>query len=103
MPDWALPVILQIPLVAVVAWAFVTGAVHSDNELRRRELEHDAELKRRSDTLNAQIKDWRDLYNQERMDRIAADARLAVAVSEIKDATARVEDLTKEVIRVSRP
>ena len=102
MPEWTLPVIMQIPLVAVVAWAFVTGAVHSDNELKRREAEHEAELKRRHDTLSAQIQDWRTLYDQERKDRIAADARLAVAVSEIKDATARIEDLTKEVIRVSR-
>lgn len=99
MPEWLVPLVLQIPLVAVVAWAFVTGKVHSDAELRRREAEHDAELKRRHDTLTMQINDWRTLYQQERTDRLEADKRLAVAVSEIRDGTARIEELTKEVIR----
>jgi hypothetical protein len=103
MPEWVVPILFQIPLVAVVAWAFVTGAVHSDNELKRRESDHDAEMKRRVGSFQEQIADWRTLYQQERVDRLAADARLVIAVAEIKDATDRVEDLTKEVIRVSRP
>lgn len=99
MPDWLVGVVLQIPLVAAVTYAFLRGLVHSHAELERREAEHQAELVRRSTTLAAQIEDWRSLYNQERADRIAADARLAAAVSEIKDAAARVDELTKEVIR----
>lgn len=91
-PEWVLPTLLQLPLVLAVAWYF-------DREHRKQEAEHEVELKRRTDTLNAQIEDWRQLHSQERADRIAADARLSVAVSEIKDAAARVEELTKEVIR----
>lgn len=93
---------VQIPLVAVVAWAFVSGQVHSDAELKRREKEHQAELQRRHDTLTGQINDWRTLHNQERADRIEADRRLTIATGELKEVTSRVEELTKEVIRGSR-
>lgn len=101
-PEVIAALILQIPLVAVVAWAFTTGKVHSHAELQRREADHQAELKRRSDILGAQISDWRGLHSQERVDRIAADARLTIATSELKEVTARVEELTKEVIRSAR-
>lgn len=94
--------VLQLPLVAMVTWAFVTGKVHSGAELKRREVEHDAELRRRSDTLVSQINDWRALYHQERSDRIESDRRLTVATGELKEVTTRVEELTKEVIRGSR-
>ena len=90
LPPWALA--LQIPLVIAVAWYF-------DREHRKQQAEHQAELKRRTDTLTSQINDWRTLYSQERADRLAADARLASAVREIKDAADRVDELTKEVIR----
>lgn len=99
MPDWLVGVVMQIPLVAAVTYAFLRGLVHSHAELERREAEHQAELNRRTDTLSNQINDWRTLYSQERADRIAADTRLAAAVAEIKDAASRVEELTKEVIR----
>ena len=93
---------VQIPLVAVVAWAFTTGKVHSPAEMKRREEEHAAELVRRSNTLTSQIDDWRGLYLQERKDRIEADRRLSSATAELKEVTTRVEDLTKEVIRSGR-
>lgn len=101
-PEVVMALVLQLPLVAVVTWAFLTGKVHSSSELQRREREHDAELRRRTDTLTVQVNDWRALYTQERSDRIEADRRLTTAISEIKDAAARVEDLTKEVIRGGR-
>src|SRR5688500_10312609 len=101
-PEVLIGLAVQVPLVAVVTWAFVTGKVHSAAELRRRENEHAAELKRRHDTLTGQINDWRALYNQERADRIEADRRLTTATGELKEVTARVEDLTKEVIRGGR-
>jgi len=101
-PEVLIGLAVQVPLVAVVAWAFVTGKVHSDAELKRRESDHDAELKRRHETLTGQITDWRLLYNQERSDRIEADRRLTIATSELKEVTTRVEELTKEVIRSGR-
>src|SRR5688500_748090 len=101
-PEVIIGVIVQISLVAVVTWAFVSGKVHSDSELKRRETEHDAELRRRNDTLVAQIHDWRGLYAQERTDRIEADKRLTIATGELKEVTACVEDLTKEGIRRAR-
>lgn len=101
-PSVIVAVVLQLPLVAVVTWAFLTGKVHSNAELERREHEHAAELQRRNDTLMAQINDWRTLHNQERADRIEADRRLTAATGELKEVTGRVEELTKEVIRGSR-
>lgn len=101
-PEVIMGLVLQLPLVAVVAWAFLTGKVHSSAELERREREHDAEMRRRGDTMTAQINDWRALYNQERADRIEADRRLTTATGELKEVTARVEELTKEVIRGGR-
>lgn len=90
-PDVIVALVLQFPLVAVVAWAFVTGKVHSP-----------AEMARVVKDLMAQIGDWRALYQQERSDRIEADRRLTAATSELKEVTTRVEELTKEVIRGSR-
>lgn len=103
MPDEVvLGLVFQMPLVAVVAWAFLTGRVHSPAEMTRREEEHRAELQRRTDTLTAQVSDWRRLYDQERADRIEADRRLTTATGELRDVTGRVEELTKEVIRGGR-
>lgn len=101
-PEVVMALVLQLPLVAVVTWAFLTGKVHSSAELTRREKEHAAELQRRSDSLSMQITDWRTLYNQERADRIEADRRLTTATGELKEVTTRVEELTKEVIRGGR-
>ena len=92
MPEWTLPILLQLPLVVGVAFYF-------DRREKKLQADHQAELKRRTDTLTGQIQDWRTLYSQERSDRISAEQRLAAAVSEIKDAASRIEDLTKEVIR----
>jgi len=78
MPDWIPPaLLLQLPLVAVVAYAFVSGRVRRAGE----------------------VIDWQTLYQQERSDRIAAEARLAAATSEIKEVVAGVQELTKEVVR----
>lgn len=101
-PEIWIAIALQIPLVAVVAWAFTTGRVHSDAELKRREKDHQAELGRRTDTMRAQVEDWRTLYQQERSDRLRSDERLSTATGELKEVTARVEELTKEVIRNGR-
>ena len=101
-PEILIAIVVQIPLVAVVAWAFTTGKVHSPAEMKRREKEHAAELERRSATLMAQTEDWRRLYAQERADRLEADHRLSTATGELKEVTARVEELTKEVIRSGR-
>jgi hypothetical protein len=77
MPEWALPVVTQLPLVAVVAYGFLTGRVRRSGE----------------------VDDWQRLYRQEREDRIAAENRLAVATAEIKEVVAGVAELTKEVVR----
>ena len=92
MPEWVLPLLIQLPLVAVVAWYF-------RSEHNRQKSEYESELKRRTEALNVQLDDWRKLHAQERIDRLAADARLNTALLEIKDTAARVDDLTKEVIR----
>jgi len=78
MPDWVPPaLVLQLPLVGVVAYAFVSRRVRSSGE----------------------VEDWQKLYQQERADRIAAELRLAAATGEIKDVVAGVAELTKEVVR----
>jgi len=77
MPEWAVPVLSQLPLVAVVAYGFLTRRVRSAGE----------------------VADWQALYRQERSDRLAAEARLAAATSEIKEVVAGVQELTKEVVR----
>ena len=101
-PEVIMGLVLQLPLVSVVTWAFLTGKVHSPAEMKRREDEHAAEMLRERNALTGQINDWRGLYLQERTDRIEADRRLSTATGELKEVTARVEELTKEVIRSGR-
>jgi uncharacterized protein (DUF934 family) len=98
VPDWAIAIAIQIPLVAVVAWAFTNGKVHSHAEIERHEADHRSELA----SLGQQVSDWRALYDQERADRIAVSERLATVIEGIKDIVDGVDELTKEVIRVSR-
>ena len=99
MPEWGTALALQIPLVAAVTYAFLSGAIHTRAELDRREKEHEAELARRSSTLEARAQDWRDLYEKEREDRIDAAQRLAAATDTIRAVIEKVDDLTREVIR----
>ncbi len=87
MPDWAMAVVLQIPLVSVVAWAFVSGKIHTDAELKRRESE---------------IAEWKTLFERERIDRNEAAKRLADGTEAIRDVMDKVEGLTREVIRNGR-
>lgn len=77
MPDWLPPLIAQLPLVAAVAYGFITGRVRRASE----------------------VEDWQKLYTQERLDRAAAEQRLATVTSEITQIVAGVQELTKEVIR----
>lgn len=78
MPDWVPPaLVLQLPLVAVVAYGFISGQVRRAGE----------------------VVDWQKLYHQERADRLAAEARVAIATAEIKEVIAGVAELTKEVVR----
>ena len=81
-------VALQIPLVAAVTFAFLSGSIHTDAELKRRELDHTKALT-----------DWKNLYERERTDRMEAAKRLAEGTETIRDVMARVDDLTREVIR----
>ncbi len=91
MPDWAMGVVLQIPLVSAVAWAFVSGKIHTDAELKRREAE------------NAQaLAEWKTLFERERSDRNEAAKRLAEGTEAIRDVMDKVESLTREVIRNGR-
>lgn len=99
MPEWLGPLVAQLPLVAAVAWAFVTGRVHSKAELERREQEHLDELRRQKIDSDGQVADWKRLYEQERGDRIEAHQKLAAAIDSIGKIVDGVEDLTREVIR----
>ena len=63
--------------MAVVTYGFLTRRVRSRGE----------------------VEDWQKLYHQERTDRIAAEERLASVTVEIREVTAGVAELTKEVIR----
>ena len=85
-PEILFAIAAQIPLVAVVAWAFTTGRVHSDAEVKN---------------WHARANEWKQLYEQERRDRIDAVVRLSAATASVKEVTAGVEDLTREVIRAS--
>lgn len=99
VPDWVVGLVVQLPLVSAVTWAFLTGKVHSDAELRRVQDDHQAELKRRTDTLGTQVADWKRLYEQERADRVEANQRLSTAAETIRQVMNNVEDLTREMIR----
>lgn len=77
MPDWLLSLATQIPLVAAVAYGFLSRRARTAGE----------------------VEDWQKLYHQERADRIAANDRLATAIGEIQEVVRGVEELTKEVIR----
>jgi len=100
LPSWVLPsIIAQIPLVAVVVYGYSKGWVHSDAEVNRIKTDHVAEIKRRDLEHANQIADWKRLYEQERNDRLAANDRLAHAISTIKDVVSGIDELTREVIR----
>lgn len=95
MPDWSdwlLPLIVQLPLVAVVAWYF-------DRREKKLQADHQAELKRRTDTLTTRADDWHSLHDQERDERLEAQRQLVAVTGEVRGVLEALQDLTKEVIR----
>ena len=89
MPDWAIAaLVVQMPLVAVVAWAFLSGAVHTD-----------AEIKGALERKDQQIAEWKALHEQERRERLEAQRQMAETTDEIRGVLDALNDLTKEVIR----
>ena len=100
-----------LPLVMLVAFGYliITGKLRTEREITERDEElaavrksrdqREAHMRREMETA---VGSWQQLYAQERNDRLKADDRLTIATGELKEVTARVEELTKEVIRSAR-
>lgn len=77
MPEWLPGLIAQIPLVAAVAWGFLSRKLRTDGEVRE-----------------AQAREA-----IERADRKEAERHLQESTQLMRDVLAEVQELTKEVIR----
>lgn len=92
MPEWALPVLFQIPLVVGVA-------IYFDRREKKLAGEHQAELERRTATLNARTEEWKGLHESERRERQEAQRQLAATTAEVRGVLDALQDLTTEVVR----
>lgn len=103
--DFGLPIVM----FAGFAYLIIVGKLRTEREIKERDEElaqvrksrneREAHMRREMETA---VGSWQQLYQQERADRLKADDRLTIATGELKEVTARVEELTKEVIRNAR-
>ena len=103
--DFGLPIVM----FSGFAYLIITGKLRTEREVKERDKELAEVRKARNQReehmrreMETAVGSWQHLYQQERTDRLKADDRLTVATSELKEVTARVEELTKEVIRSAR-
>lgn len=99
MPEWVLQVAFQIPMVIGLAWYFDRREQKLKAEQKQMQADHLAELDRRTTTLTARVNEWKDLYDEERRDRIEAQRSLAATTAEVRGVLDALQDLTREVIR----
>lgn len=100
--EYGLPTVM----LAAFGYLIITGKLRTEREIKERDVEiaavrksRDAREEHMRREMVTAVSSWQALYNQERNDRLKADDRLTTATSELKEVTARVEELTKEVIR----
>lgn len=100
---------LPLSFLIGLGYLVITGKLRTEREIKERDEElalvrqardkREEHMRREMETA---VGSWQHLYQQERSDRLKADDRLTSATSELKEVTARVEELTKEVIRNAR-
>ena len=99
VPEWIIPIIYQVPLAAAVGWMFISGKVHSDAELKRREKEFQEAMRTREAEHLAQIAYIEARRAEERADRLLAEQRIDRLTESAEKSEELMASIEKEIIR----